>query len=100
MYFGLQSPDVGPAVLTGPRFRVPKTAVVAHETAEQLANQARNANLLRLVTAYRTHGHKAASLDPLGFHTRERAELKLESFGFSAASTETYSTDGAAVRSD
>jgi len=35
------------------------------DTAEELANRVENANLLRLVIGYRTHGHRRADLDPL-----------------------------------
>ncbi|KAL7751836.1 hypothetical protein RI367_002836 [Sorochytrium milnesiophthora] len=34
-------------------------------TTEEVENRQKNANLLRLVMAYRNHGHKSASLDPL-----------------------------------
>lgn len=36
------------------------------DTPEELANRVENANLLRLVIGYRTHGHLKADLDPLG----------------------------------
>ncbi len=75
-------------------YRVPKVHPIKAPSAEHVANQIQNANLLRLVTAYRTHGHKSADLDPLGFHSRDRTELALEKYGFSRSSTQTYNTDG------
>jgi len=40
------------------------------------SNRITNANLLRFVEAYRTHGHRKANLDPLGL-TTVRYELAL-----------------------
>ena len=77
------------------RFRVPKPVAAPHETAQQLQNKATNANIVRLVSAYRQHGHKGADLDPLGFHVREHSALAPELFGLSKAGSETYNTDGA-----
>ena len=67
---------------------------MSHPTPEQLSNQIKNANLVRLVTAYRTHGHKAADLDPLGLHIKAAPELNIEQYGFSKSSAELYDTDG------
>jgi hypothetical protein len=39
-------------------------------TQEELDNQNKHANLLRLVNAYRTYGHFDAALDPLGRRQR------------------------------
>jgi probable 2-oxoglutarate dehydrogenase E1 component DHKTD1 len=41
------------------------------DTDKQLDNRRKNANLLRLVIAYRTHGHRNAKLDPLGIQENE-----------------------------
>jgi probable 2-oxoglutarate dehydrogenase E1 component DHKTD1 len=41
------------------------------DTPEELANRVDNANLLRLVIGYRTHGHLAADLDPLDIVKRQ-----------------------------
>ncbi|KAG0054975.1 hypothetical protein BGZ90_005845, partial [Linnemannia elongata] len=46
-------------------YRVPKVYSMPDYTPEELANRVDNANLLRLVIGYRTHGHLAADLDPL-----------------------------------
>ena len=37
---------------------------------EALQNRIKNANILRLVTAYREHGYKNADIDPLNTLTR------------------------------
>ncbi|KAF8950794.1 hypothetical protein BGZ52_001388 [Haplosporangium bisporale] len=47
-------------------YRVPKVYSMPDYTPEELANRVENANLLRLVIGYRTHGHRKADLDPLG----------------------------------
>jgi hypothetical protein len=47
------------------RFRVAPTQVLPAEPASHVANQVKNANLVRLVSAYRQHGHKVADLNPL-----------------------------------
>src|SRR6266480_2039801 len=41
------------------------------DSPEELLNRAENANLLRLVTSYRTYGHKNGDIDPLGIIERE-----------------------------
>lgn len=49
---------------------------------EVLQNQIKNADILRLVTAYREHGHKSADVNPLNsILTRDSQELSLERFG-------------------
>ncbi|KAF9895936.1 hypothetical protein BX616_008502, partial [Lobosporangium transversale] len=47
-------------------YRVPKVFSMPDYSPEELANRVENANLLRLVIGYRTHGHLKADLDPLG----------------------------------
>ena len=80
------------------------------EAASAIANRAANSNLARLVSAYRTHGHKNATLDPLAMHQlyglpaydaqlthfyiREARELDPALYGVNAASTEKVSTEG------
>lgn len=44
---------------------------VVLDTAEELANRIENGSLLRLVIAYRTHGHSGAYLDPLDIMERK-----------------------------
>ena len=52
------------------------------DTPEQLSNRATNAPLLRYADALRTHGHRAASIDPLGLLQRERvAALEPSRYG-------------------
>jgi len=45
---------------------------VLPDSPVQLGNRARNAALLRYADALRTHGHRAAAIDPLGLLQRER----------------------------
>ncbi|KAG0366465.1 dehydrogenase E1 and transketolase domain-containing protein 1 [Gamsiella multidivaricata] len=52
-------------------YRVPKVYSMPDYTPEELANRVENANLLRLVIGYRTHGHRNANLDPLDIVKRE-----------------------------
>ncbi|ORZ31198.1 Transketolase, pyrimidine binding domain-domain-containing protein [Catenaria anguillulae PL171] len=62
---------------------------------EELANRQANANLLRLVHAYRTHGHLVAKLDPLGINTpkSEVPELNPARYGLVDAN-QTYNLNG------
>ncbi len=47
-------------------YRTPNPTVVSiTESQEAIANQIKNSNLVRLVSAYRQHGHKAARINPL-----------------------------------
>ncbi|XP_071504973.1 2-oxoadipate dehydrogenase complex component E1-like [Diadema antillarum] len=63
--------------------------------AAVIQNRISNANLLRLVSAYREHGHKRATLDPLGLQTaRAVPELDPSLYGFSANGGETYNVTG------
>ncbi|XP_013414055.1 probable 2-oxoglutarate dehydrogenase E1 component DHKTD1, mitochondrial, partial [Lingula anatina] len=51
-----------------------------------IQNQIENSNLLRLVTAYRRHGHRKAALDPLGrLKPQECAELDPVYYGLGEA---------------
>ncbi|CAG8644661.1 8575_t:CDS:2, partial [Cetraspora pellucida] len=52
-------------------YRIPRVFSMPDYTQEELSNRIENANLLRLVTAYRTHGHRCAYIDPLGIMERE-----------------------------
>jgi len=49
--------------------------MVKKDTEEQSKNRIENANLVRLVKAYRTYGHLEADLDPLGLLTRRFGSL-------------------------
>ncbi|CAG8496484.1 15859_t:CDS:10 [Acaulospora morrowiae] len=53
-------------------YRVPRVFKMPDYTKEELASRIENAGLLRLITAYRTHGHRAADLDPLGIMELEK----------------------------
>ncbi|CAG8589948.1 16970_t:CDS:10 [Dentiscutata erythropus] len=52
-------------------FRIPRVFSMTDYTQEELSNRVENANLLRYITAYRTHGHRCAYIDPLGIMERE-----------------------------
>lgn len=45
-------------------------ATLSKDTAEEQANRSANANLFRLVYAYRNYGHLQADIDPLGIQTK------------------------------
>ena len=67
---------------------------LASDTPEQLANRVTNAPLLRYADALRTHGHRAASIDPLDILRRERvAALEPTRYGLADPSA-TYNVDG------
>lgn len=52
------------------------------DTQNQLDNRVANSNLLRYVDAMRTHGHRAAHIDPLDLiHREEVAALSSERYG-------------------
>ena len=64
------------------------------DTPAQLSNRAMNAALLRYADAHRTHGHQAASLDPLDLLWRERvAALEPSRYGLSDPDV-TYDVNG------
>ncbi|CAG8448225.1 3748_t:CDS:10 [Gigaspora rosea] len=52
-------------------YRIPRIFSMPDYTQEELSNRVENANLLRFITAYRTHGHRCAYIDPLGIMERE-----------------------------
>jgi len=53
------------------------------------------ANLWRLATAYRDHGHRKANLDPLGMWQCESPpELSLASYGLEGKENELFRTEG------
>ncbi|KAJ7644236.1 Transketolase, pyrimidine binding domain-containing protein [Roridomyces roridus] len=65
-------------------FRKPKEFVFPDYTPAQLKNRAENATLLRYVDSVRTHGHRAASIDPLDLiHREEVAALDPRRYGLS-----------------
>lgn len=53
-------------------FRKARQFTIPDYTSEQLANRTTNAPLLRYADSLRTHGHRAASIDPLDLLRRER----------------------------
>ncbi|KAF8137705.1 thiamine diphosphate-binding protein [Boletus edulis] len=75
-------------------FRVVREFTMPDYTPEQLANRVTNAPLLRYADALRTHGHRAASIDPLDILRRERvAAIEPARYGLTDPSA-TYNVDG------
>ncbi|KAF8997053.1 dehydrogenase E1 and transketolase domain-containing protein 1 [Cyathus striatus] len=73
-------------------FRKPKPYVFPDYTQEQLTNRAQNAPLLRYVDSMRTHGHRAARIDPLDLiHREEVAALDPARYGLQEGE---YDVDG------
>ncbi|KAJ6475095.1 thiamine diphosphate-binding protein [Mycena vitilis] len=63
-------------------FRKPREFVFPDYTQAQLRNRAENAALLRYVDSVRTHGHRAARIDPLDLiHREEVAALDPRRYG-------------------
>jgi probable 2-oxoglutarate dehydrogenase E1 component DHKTD1 len=52
-------------------YRVPKEYRLPDYTTEELSNRMKYGSLLRMVQAYRTHGHEGAHLDPLNIMKRK-----------------------------
>ncbi|KIK77031.1 hypothetical protein PAXRUDRAFT_835129 [Paxillus rubicundulus Ve08.2h10] len=75
-------------------FRRAREFTMPDYTPEQLANRVTHAPLLRYADALRTHGHRAASIDPLDLLRRERVEaLEPSRYGLSDPSAQ-YNIDG------
>lgn len=55
-------------------YRSPRPVVDAEYSAEELDIRNKNSNLLRLVYAYRSHGHRMANLDPLNMAPVDHAK--------------------------
>ncbi|ORY03639.1 2-oxoglutarate dehydrogenase, E1 component [Basidiobolus meristosporus CBS 931.73] len=74
--------------------RAIKKAPNLEYTASEKANRVTNCNLVRLVEAYRTFGHKCASLDPLNMWHRGRdPSLEPELYGLDDPNAE-YQLEG------
>ncbi|CAG8509363.1 17737_t:CDS:10 [Funneliformis caledonium] len=75
-------------------YRIPRVYAMQNYTDAELSNRIKNANLLRLVYAYRTHGHRGAHIDPLGIlQLEEVAALDSKTYGFTD-SKELYNLNG------
>ncbi|KIJ23984.1 hypothetical protein M422DRAFT_275339, partial [Sphaerobolus stellatus SS14] len=75
-------------------YRKPRDTELPDYTPAQLENRTVNAPLLRYVDSLRTHGHRAAKIDPLDLLQREEvAALDPTRYGLTD-STKTYSIDG------
>ncbi|PHZ07394.1 2-oxoglutarate dehydrogenase, E1 component [Rhizopus microsporus ATCC 52813] len=63
-------------------YRVPREFKLPDYTEQELANRSQYGSLLRMVQAYRTHGHEGAQLDPLNIMKRKEVlALKPERYG-------------------
>ncbi|KAK0488570.1 Transketolase, pyrimidine binding domain-containing protein [Armillaria novae-zelandiae] len=70
-------------------YRKPRPFVFPDYTPAQLENRAQNAALLRYVDSVRTHGHRAARIDPLDLiHRKEVAALDPSRYGLTDESKE------------
>ncbi|KAI9505842.1 hypothetical protein GGI25_001250 [Coemansia spiralis] len=75
-------------------YRVPKKFEYPDYSAEQLQNRQKQAALVCLVNAYRSIGHRATDLDPLGIQEKATIpELDLTRYGLTDES-KTFNTDG------
>lgn len=76
-------------------FRIPRKLQLPPYSAEEIANRKENANLLRMVSSFRTYGHLEADLDPLGLQNRGKAqELRLEEYGLEKDDGKRFKTAG------
>ncbi|KAI9478279.1 MAG: oxoglutarate dehydrogenase, E1 component [Benjaminiella poitrasii] len=76
-------------------YRVAKEYKLPDYTAEELANRMKYGSLLRMVQAYRAHGHEGANLDPLNIMKREKVlALKPERYGLGQEQNEMYNLAG------
>ncbi|KAK0207621.1 thiamine diphosphate-binding protein [Armillaria fumosa] len=75
-------------------YRKPRPFVFPDYTPAQLENRAQNAALLRYVDSVRTHGHRAARIDPLDLiHRKEVAALDPSRYGLTDESKK-YNVNG------
>ncbi|KAJ3412904.1 hypothetical protein HDV05_008768 [Chytridiales sp. JEL 0842] len=64
-------------------------------TPEQIENRSQGANLVRLVVAYRTHGHRLAGLDPLDLTPKDSSTLpELDPARYGLKGSDRYKIDG------
>ncbi|KAJ6585129.1 dehydrogenase E1 and transketolase domain-containing protein 1 [Mycena capillaripes] len=76
-------------------FRKPQEFVFPDYTPAQLKNRAENAALLRYVDSIRTHGHRAARIDPLDLIQREEvAALDPRRYGLVLDDHKQYNVNG------
>ncbi|RCH87371.1 hypothetical protein CU098_006203, partial [Rhizopus stolonifer] len=74
-------------------YRVPKEFKLPDYTAKELSNRMKHGSLLRMVQAYRTHGHEGAQLDPLDIMKRKEV-LALNPERYGLGKEENYSLEG------
>ncbi|WAR19416.1 DHTK1-like protein [Mya arenaria] len=66
-----------------------------HADPQHITNRIEHGNIYRLVEAYRTHGHKKATLDPLGLQQEmDPHELAPELYGINPGTMKTVNVDG------
>ena len=76
-------------------FRVPRKLRLSPYKPDEIANRKENANLLRLVSAFRSYGHLEAELDPLGLQNKRNAnELRLSEYGLENDGGKKFRTAG------
>ena len=69
-------------------YRTPRTFQPDDYTPDEIENRNRNSNLLRLVYAFRSHGHRQANLDPLNLTPDEKVpELDISRYGLPPTGT-------------
>ncbi|CAO3659061.1 unnamed protein product [Rhizopus stolonifer] len=74
-------------------YRVPKEFKLPDYTAKELSNRMKHGSLLRMVQAYRSHGHEGAQLDPLDIMKRKQV-LALNPERYGLGKEENYSLEG------
>ncbi|KAI9346426.1 thiamine diphosphate-binding protein [Zopfochytrium polystomum] len=76
-------------------FRTPRTFSIPDYSSEELTNRAKGSNLVRLVNAYRTHGHRLASLDPLNLTPQDSSALpELDPARYGLNGSDTFAIKG------
>ncbi|KAI8331977.1 oxoglutarate dehydrogenase, E1 component [Choanephora cucurbitarum] len=76
-------------------YRVPKEFKMPDYTSEELSNRMKYGSLLRMIQAYRTHGHEGAHLDPLNIMKRKEVlALKPERYGLDKSQSDLYNLAG------
>ncbi|KAJ3363706.1 hypothetical protein GGF32_003743 [Allomyces javanicus] len=75
-------------------YRLAREFQLPDYTPEELANRNDNANLLRLVAAYRMHGHQYAKLDPLGINGPKTTIPELDPARYGLKAGQTFNLNG------
>ena len=76
-------------------YRTRREFVLPDYSEEEHNNRIANSNLLRLVSAFRQHGHKAAKIDPLDLTLIEDVpDLHLNRYGFNESDSNKFNVKG------